>query len=63
MFNAHEYLFVYVPYLETLATASEGIGLTLHVHHPFLYITFPSMHDHSMKVSISCFVEGVNTRQ
>ena len=35
---------------------------TLHVHHDFLYISLPSLHDYNVKV-ISRFVEDVSTRQ
>ena len=35
---------------------------TLHVHHDFLYISLPSLHDYNVKV-ISRFVEDASTRQ
>ena len=33
----------------------------LHVHHAFLFVSLPSLHNHDVK--ISRFVEDVNTRQ
>ena len=35
---------------------------TLHVHHAFLYISSPSLHDYNVKI-ISRFVEDVNARR
>ena len=36
---------------------------TLHVHHPFLYISFLFLHDFDMKMPISRFMEDVNKQQ
>jgi len=47
----------------------KAIGLiskttTLHVHHTFLYISLPALHDYDGKMPIlSRFVEDVNVRQ
>ena len=47
----------------------KAIGLiskttTLHVHHFFLYISLPALHDYDVKMPIlSRFVEVVNVRQ
>ena len=40
-----------------------GKTTTLHVHHVFLYISLPSLHDYDVKMHNFTFVENVNTRQ
>ena len=40
-----------------------GKTTTLHVHHAFLYISIPSLHDYNVKVPKFTFVEDGNTRQ
>ena len=40
-----------------------GKTTTLHVHHGFLYISLPSLHDYDVKMHNFTFVENVNTRQ
>ena len=37
--------------------------ITLHVHHAFLYISLPSLHDYDVKLPNFTVCEGVNTRQ
>ena len=46
----------------------KAIGLlrkttTLHVHHAFLYISLPSLHDYDVKCLIASFMEEVNKRR
>ena len=36
---------------------------TLHVHHAFLYISLPSLHDNDVNCLISRFVDNVNIRR
>ena len=36
---------------------------TLHVHHAFLYISLPSLHDHNVKLPNFTFAEDGNKRQ
>ena len=48
-------------------TSKRTIGLlskttTLYVHHTFLYISLPSLHDYDVKCLISRFMEDVNKR-
>ena len=65
-FNAREYSFFLVPYLETLAAASKkaiGLTTTLHVHRAFWNISLPPPHDYGVKVPSFTFVEGKNRRQ
>ena len=65
-FNAREYSFFLVPYLETLAAASKkaiGLTTTLHVHRAFWNISLPPPHDYGVKVPTFTFVEGKNRRQ
>ena len=47
----------------TTATATKAIGLlrkttTLHVHHAFLYISLPSLHDYDVKMPNCKFYGG-----
>ena len=45
-------------------TGKKVIGLDWqNVHHAFLYISLPSLHDHEGKYLISRFLEDVNPRQ
>ena len=46
----------------------KAIGLlrkttTLHVHHAFLYISLPSLHDYEMKMPNCKFMEDVNDKR
>ena len=36
---------------------------TLHVHHAFLYISLPSLHDYDVICLISRFIDNVNIRR
>ena len=36
---------------------------TLHVHHAFLYISLPSLHDYDVNCLISRFMDNVNKRR
>ena len=36
---------------------------TLHVHHAFLYISLPSLHDYDVNCLISRFIDNVNIRR
>ena len=36
---------------------------TSHVHHTFLYISFPFLHDYDLKMLISRFIEDVNKQR
>ena len=40
-----------------------GKTTTLHVHHAFLYISLPSLHDYNVKVPKFTFAEDGNTKQ
>ena len=36
---------------------------TLHVHHAFLYISLPSLHDYDVNCLISRFIDNLNIRR
>ena len=41
----------------------EGKTTTLHMHHTFLYIALPCLHDYDVKLPNLTFMEDVNKRR